>query len=118
VTRLPIGAIRSIPETRLMLVQALQEIDVLARARKIALDDEIVAQTLRTIDGIAADVIPSMQRDIQEGRPSELGSQNGAVVRMGLENGIPTPVHAFIYASLLPQELQARQDLPADKPLS
>jgi hypothetical protein len=27
-------------------------------------------------------------------------------------------VHAFIYASLLPQELQARQDLPTYKPLS
>jgi 2-dehydropantoate 2-reductase len=49
-----------------------------------------------------------MQRDIKEGRPSELGAQNGAVVRMGLEAGVPTPVHAFIYASLLPQELKAR----------
>jgi 2-dehydropantoate 2-reductase len=49
-----------------------------------------------------------MQRDIMEGRPSELGAQTGAVVKMGLETGVPTPVQAFIYASLLPQELQAR----------
>jgi ketopantoate reductase len=29
------------------------------------------------------------------------------VVRMGKELGIPTPVNAFIYASLLPMELEA-----------
>jgi len=111
VTRLPVGAIRSIPETRQMLEQALRETYAVARRRKIALDEGIVAATLSAIDGIAPDVIPSMQRDIQEGHPSELGSQNGAVVRMGLESGIPTPTHAFIYASLLPQELIARRDL-------
>jgi 2-dehydropantoate 2-reductase len=50
----------------------------------------------------------SMTRDIIAGRPSELEAQNGAVVRMGKECNIPTPAHAFIYASLLPQELAAR----------
>jgi 2-dehydropantoate 2-reductase len=49
-----------------------------------------------------------MQRDILEGRPSELESQNGAVVRMGREEHVPTPVNEIIYASLLPQELRAR----------
>jgi hypothetical protein len=37
----------------------------------------------------------SMQRDIIGGRPSELESQNGVVVRMGVESGVPTPVNAF-----------------------
>jgi 2-dehydropantoate 2-reductase len=52
-----------------------------------------------------------MQRDIMEGRPSELEAQNGAVVRLGQEAGVPTPVHAFIYHSLLPSELRARGTL-------
>jgi 2-dehydropantoate 2-reductase len=56
-------------------------------------------------------VFASMQRDLMEGRPSELGSQNGAVVRMGLESGVPTPLHSFIYHSLLPQELRARGEV-------
>jgi 2-dehydropantoate 2-reductase len=51
-----------------------------------------------------------MQRDIMDGRPSELEAQNGAVVRMGREAGVPTPVHAFIFASLLPMERRARSD--------
>jgi 2-dehydropantoate 2-reductase len=45
-----------------------------------------------------------------EGRRSELDSQNGAVVRLGLEMNVPTPVNQYIYASLLPQELRARQE--------
>jgi 2-dehydropantoate 2-reductase len=54
------------------------------------------------------DTIPSMQRDIMEGRPSELEAQNGAIVNMGLVYGVPTPVHTYIYHSLLPQENLAR----------
>jgi hypothetical protein len=30
---------------------------------------------------------------------------------MGLELGLPTPVHAFIYDSLLPLELKARGEI-------
>ena len=32
-----------------------------------------------------------MQRDIIEGRPSELESQGGAVLRLGADAGVPTP---------------------------
>jgi 2-dehydropantoate 2-reductase len=49
-----------------------------------------------------------MQRDITQGRPSELESQNGAVVRIGKELGVRTPVHEFIYHALLPMETAAR----------
>jgi 2-dehydropantoate 2-reductase len=52
-----------------------------------------------------------MQKDIMEGRPSELESQNGTVVRMGRELGVSTPTHNFIYASLLPLELMTRNKI-------
>ncbi len=51
----------------------------------------------------------SMQRDIMAGRPSELESQNGAVVRLGREVGVATPVNALIHSALLPQERKARE---------
>ena len=108
VARAPLGALRSLPETRQLLEQAVHEAVAVGRARKIELPEDAVARTMTTIDSLEPGIIPSMQRDILEGRPSELGSQNGAVVRMGLELGIPTPTHRFIYHSLLPQELQAR----------
>jgi 2-dehydropantoate 2-reductase len=110
-TRAPIGVTRSVPETRTLLVQAMREVHTLAQRRGVHLPEEVVDQTLSFIDGLAPVVMASMQRDIIEGRPSELAAQNGAVVRMGLEAGIPTPVHTFLYSALLPQELKAREQV-------
>jgi 2-dehydropantoate 2-reductase len=111
ITRAPFGVFRSLPETRQMLEQALDETVRVGRARKINLPEATSARTLANIDKMGADIVASMARDILAGRPSELGAQNGAVVRMGLELGIPTPVHAFIYDSLLPLELKARGEI-------
>lgn len=112
VARVPVGVMRDLPETRQMLEQVMQEIYNLALKRKVALAEDIVSRTMAFIDGLPAGATPSMMRDILDGKPSELAYQNGAVVRMGIELGEPTPVNGFIYASLLPQERLARRDLP------
>ncbi len=111
VTRMPVGGLRSIPETRQMLADALQETVELAQALGVSLPEGLADRTLALIDGLPAGATASMQRDLMEGRPSELDAQNGAVVRMAAQAGVRTPVHAFLYASLLPQELQARGEL-------
>jgi 2-dehydropantoate 2-reductase len=108
VTRAPAGVLRSLPETRQMLEQAMGEALAVANARGIALTAESVAAKMALIDGLPPESTASMQRDIVAGRPSELESQNGAVVRLGQEKGVATPVHAFLYRSLLPLELRAR----------
>ena len=108
VTRAPAGVLRSLPETRQMLKQAMHEVLAVARARGIALPEEAIPRTMTLIDGLPPGGTASMQRDVIEGRPSELESQNGAVVRLGREVGVDTPLHAFIYHSLLPLELRAR----------
>jgi 2-dehydropantoate 2-reductase len=115
VTRAPVGVLRTIPETREMLEQAMREILAVAHARGVALPEEAITNAMRLIDGLRPEGTASMQRDVMAGRPSELESQNGAVARMGREANVPTPLHAFIYHSLLPLELQARGrvDLPA-----
>jgi 2-dehydropantoate 2-reductase len=107
-TRSPIGLIRTQPETRQMLQQALQEIQAVAVAHGVALPHEAIGQTLAFIDGLPPQGTASMQRDIIAGRPSELASQSGAVVRLAREAGIEVPVHTFIYQSLLLLEMQAR----------
>lgn len=108
VTRAPIGVLRSMPETREMLEQSLQEIYSVALAHHIALPADVVSQTLAFIDTFPPHGTASMQRDIMAGRPSELASQNGAVVRLGREVDVTTPLHNFIYYSLLPLEMRAR----------
>lgn len=110
VSRAPAGVVRATPETRRLLEQAMQEIVAVGKARGVAFPEDAIARRMAFVDSLAPGVVPSMVRDILEGRPSELGSQNGAVVRMGLEAGVPTPAHTFIYAALLPQELKARGD--------
>lgn len=108
VTRVPSDVFRSIPETRQLLLQAMQEVAQIAQAKQIGIKPGIIETTMAFIDGMAAGVMASMQRNIMENKPSELGAQTGAVVRMGQETGVPTPVNSFIYQVLLPQELKAR----------
>jgi len=108
VTRSPIGIWRSLPETRQMAEQGLREIMAVAQARDIGLPGEALKMTLAMYDGLAPQTTSSMQRDVMEGRPSELEAQIGAVVRLGEGANVRTPLHTFIYHTLLPMELQAR----------
>ena len=109
VTRAPIGVIRSLPETRRMLEQTMQEVYKVGRAHNVDLPGDVVKQTMvNFFDKVPASGTASMQRDIMEGRPSELEAQNGAVLRLGHAVGIPTPMNAFIYHTLLPAELRVR----------
>jgi 2-dehydropantoate 2-reductase len=114
VTRVPIGVLRLLPETRRLLEEAMVEILSLAQALGIALSPGTVTETMAFIDHLPASGTASMQRDVMAGRPSELESQSGAVVRLGCEAGVDTPVHGFIYRSLLPQELRARGQLQSE----
>jgi len=108
VTRAPIGAVRARPETRRLVERCMEEVLALAHAKRIALSPTIVADTMGILDTTPRDGTASMQRDIRDGKPSELEYWNGAVVRLGQEQGIPVPTHQFIYHSLLLQEQQAR----------
>jgi len=108
VSRVPAGVVRTVPETRGLLEAATREVLALARARGVALGEDAVARTLAYVDGLPEDATASMQRDILEGRPSELEAQTGTIVRLGREAGVPVPANAFLYASLLPSEIKAR----------
>jgi 2-dehydropantoate 2-reductase len=108
VTRAPIGVIRTLPETRWQLEQCMREIFVVARARQIALSDDIIEKSMMFLDSLAPSGTTSLQRDIADGKPSELEAWNGSVVRLGREVGVATPIHEFIYHTLLPLELRAR----------
>lgn len=114
VTRAPAGVIRSLPETRALLEGAMEEVYLLARARKVAMDREAIPRAMAFIDALPYEGTASMQRDIMAGRPSELDAQNGTVVRLGKEAGVETPVNGMIYSSLLPLERRARKELIFD----
>lgn len=107
-TRTPVGMWRTIPETRQMWQDALQEVFNVATGHGITLQDNAIDRAIAYVDTLSPDATASMQRDIMAGRPSELASLSGAVVRLGQEAGVETPIHRLIYHSLLPTEHQAR----------
>ncbi|MEW6349330.1 MAG: 2-dehydropantoate 2-reductase [Thermodesulfobacteriota bacterium] len=109
VSRAPAGIIRTVPETRQMLEEVMVEIVAVAQARGIGLTQSSIDSTMAFVDGLAPSATASMQRDVMEGRASELSEQTGAVVRLGREVGLATPLNSAIYRSLLPQELRARR---------
>ena len=108
VTRAPVGVFRSIPETRELLLQSMQEVYNVGKAHGVDLPDNAVDQTIEFIDNVPAAGTASMQRDVMAGRPSELHEQCGAVVRLGKNKKIRTPVNRYICHSLLPLEHSAR----------
>lgn len=110
-TRLPMGDYRAVPETREMILRLMHEVEALAQAQGIALDDDVVQKSLDFMDNAAPHIKASMQLDVEAGRRTELESMIGVIGRKGRELGVPTPVADFIYASLLPVELKARKGL-------
>ncbi len=111
VTRAPVGVLRSLPETRALLEGAMAEIALTAQANGVHVADDAIAKAFALIDGSPEQATASMQRDIMAGRPSELESQVGVVVRMARGAGIEVPIHTTLYASLLPQERRARGEV-------
>jgi 2-dehydropantoate 2-reductase len=107
-TRATIGEMIASEEIKKMMYQTSEEILAIAKAKGVNLPDDIIEKQFQIIKSQPYNTTASLQRDIMEGKPSELETQNGAIVRMGIELGIPTPVNSFIYHCLLPQENKAR----------
>ncbi|MEY4578193.1 MAG: hypothetical protein RL701_2896, partial [Pseudomonadota bacterium] len=106
--RAPASSVRSVPETRALLVAAMEEIARLARAHGVDMKADAVLRALQMVDSLPPEATSSMQRDILAGKPSELLDQCGAVVRLAAQHAVPVPTHTFLLAALLPQELAAR----------
>lgn len=110
-TRVALGAFRQVPEARALLAQAISEVSAVAHAKGIPLEPDIAEKTLAFIDSAAPEIKPSMQRDIEAGRMSELESMIGVVVKLGRKLGVPTPFMRFAYAVLKPAYLCVRNPI-------
>ena len=92
-----------IPHTpvRDMILAAMKEGEAVARARGINLNPETVSRTMDYLVGWAKDLKASMHTDLEAGRPLELEALTGALVRLGHEVGVATPVNDLLYTLLL-----------------
>lgn len=98
--RLPIGPIRSDPNARKLLFDAMQETVAVGVAKGIQLDHAYADERLAFCDSLPPTMVASMHFDLVHGNRLELEWLSGAVVRFGVELGIPTPVNETTYAAL------------------
>ncbi|HEX2689914.1 MAG TPA: 2-dehydropantoate 2-reductase [Kofleriaceae bacterium] len=110
-TRVPLQLVRGVPETRRLLENAMREIEQVGKANAVQLPEDVVATSMAYIDSLPPQATPSMQRDIAEGKPSEIENLTGAVSRLGARTGVATPINTFLYQVLLPLEQLARGQL-------
>ncbi len=108
-TRATIGEMIAMPQIKRMMIQIAEEIVTIAKSKGINFSENIIDKQFQIIETQPYNTTSSLQRDMMEGKPSELEAQNGTIVKLGKELGIPTPVNSFIYYCLLPQENNARR---------
>ncbi len=102
ITRVPLGEWRCDQGLRQIFEMSVQECYTVAVAQGIQMAARSVTEQLENIDSLPSSLTTSLQRDIMEGRPSELEAQIGVIVHMGEILNIPTPIYAYIYHCLLP----------------
>ena len=102
IANMTIKQVFAVPELRETAFEALDEAVEVARAEGIDLN---AAETREVIDQIAGpegtgDNKSSLCVDILNRRPCEVDVISGAVVRLGREHGIPTPVNKTLVAAI------------------
>ena len=98
--RSPLGPILEDPESRAMFKAAVAEAVAVARAKGVPLAPEVEEERLAMAESLPGEVRSSMLDDLERGARLELPWLSGAVVRMGRELGVATPVHSLIVGAL------------------
>lgn len=109
VTRVSMGIYRDAKGSRQLLEQSLQEMISVGKAYGVNLPEKMFENTMAFVDKMPFKATTSLQRDVMEGKPSELDAQIGELVRLAEKLNVPTPVNSVIYNALLPQEQEARK---------
>ncbi len=108
-TRATIGEMYAHPELNKMLKNTAHEIYKVALKKEVVMPPNIVEGIMNFIGKQPYTATASTQRDIMEGKPSELDNFNGFIVKEGKKLGVETPTNTFIYSCLQPMEAKARK---------
>jgi 2-dehydropantoate 2-reductase len=102
VARSPLGVVRDDADLFMMLQAAVMEGMALAHATGIQFPPSALRDMIGQMQGMPPQTKSSMLLDLERGRPLELPWLSGAVVRLGDERGVSTPIHRFITTVLAP----------------
>ncbi len=102
VVRSPLGVLRADAGLRQMLERAVDETLAVGRACGVPLDEAVRDEVFAMYRNMPPQARSSMLEDLERGKPLELPWLSGAVVRLGVQVGVPTPTHAQIETLLRP----------------
>ena len=98
--RANIGQIAGSPEARALVLDAVEEAAAVGRALGVRLPADIEPIIAQQYIDMPKDGRPSMLEDLDAGNRIELPWLSGAVVRLGQQVGIATPLHLTAYRAL------------------
>ena len=90
------GAAKKEGKVRDTFIALMREIDALAKAAGIHFDVDIVATNLEILSTLSPTTTTSMQRDLKQGKKSEIDGLIFEVVRLGRRYGVKLPVYEMI----------------------
>lgn len=99
-TRLPVRTIVSVPETRQLALDSMNEVIAVAKARGVTVPADVPTKILGVVETLDPAWKTSMCNDLEAGKVIEADSISGAVHRLGEELGVSTPVHTVAYHAL------------------
>jgi 2-dehydropantoate 2-reductase len=100
--RLPAGYLYHDPDIIPLAERAFAEVAAVAQAEGVVLPADIVARSLALHQSFPKTMYASMYHDLAKGRPLELDSFSGHLVRRGRALGVATPVHELAWLALKP----------------
>lgn len=105
-TRLPIGEVRSVPESWNAFHRILEEVVAVAQAEGVALTGDVVDRHVSFAQKLEPGSYSSLYNDMISGHRMELDALHGALVKRAAGHGIPVPISEAIYAVLKPWALR------------
>lgn len=89
-------AVQAKGQMRSTFISLVMELKEISEAMGIGLPEDIVEINLKIMDGLAPTATASMQRDMRDGKQSELDGLIFEVIRLGEQYHVKTPVYEMI----------------------
>jgi 2-dehydropantoate 2-reductase len=105
-TRLTLGEILAVKETRALLTDAMGEVEAIAKAAQANIEQGYIKMIFEKLNKHDNNTRSSLYHDLTHEKPLEIEALSGMVIQYGERFGISTPIHKTIYAALLPYHLK------------
>jgi 2-dehydropantoate 2-reductase len=100
--RLPTGPIWADPFIRERFLEAVHEVERVARAEGVPVSQDVESKIVGYMEALPPTMRSSLLIDLSAGKRLEVEALQGAVVRLGRKHGVPTPTIDALYAVLKP----------------